>query len=282
MQTKICFLQKFALFFCLVFNLLSCTSEIENSPWNVPPVPVVLSIITPNQPIQVFVGKSFDDKPLSTQFAAPKVFVAEKDSSWIELQKSTADSTVFIDLQRKQTVVAGKTYLLRVEYMDKIIAAQTTLPNESAVITNASCVIVSTEAGGSVNGANFTANLCALNVQVKLPANPALGCYLTAFSHPVNALPFLSFETYQDTGYKVDKNISSFEMKIITVDPALKKFRVAEFVRSNMFDSDDITELLASYGGIYPNYSNIQNGIGIFGSFVVSSKLVFVSSQTKH
>jgi hypothetical protein len=282
MQPKICFLQKFALLFCLVFKLLSCTSEIENPPWDVEPVPVVFSVITPDQAVQVYVGISYSSNELPGIYTSPRVFIAEKDSAWKELQKSTTDSTVFIDLQRKQTILPGKTYMLRVEYMDKIITAQTTLPNESAVITNASCVIVSTEAGGSVNGTNFTSNLCALNVQVKLPANPAYGCYLTAFSNPVNALPFLSYNTYLDPAFQIDKAVSSFQLNIVTVDAALKKFRLAEFVSSNMFDSDDITELLATYGGVYPDYSNIQNGIGLFGSFVVSSKNVFVTSQTPH
>jgi hypothetical protein len=52
---------------------------------------------------------------------------------------------------------------------------------------------------------------------------------------------------------------------------------MAELDSSMMFDSDDITTVIGSYGGIRPSFSNIKNGVGIFSSFVISSKLIFVT-----
>ena len=46
-----------------------------------------------------------------------------------------------------------------------------------------------------------------------------------------------------------------------------------------MFDSADVTEVLASHGGVYPAFSNIQNGVGLFGSFLINGKLISVTQK---
>jgi len=65
----------------------------------------------------------------------------------------------------------------------------------------------------------------------------------------------------------------------VTVDPYLKTFLLAQSVSSNMFDSADVTEVLASYGGVYPAFSNIQNGVVLFGSFLINGKLISVTQK---
>jgi len=54
---------------------------------------------------------------------------------------------------------------------------------------------------------------------------------------------------------------------------------LAESVNSNMFDSNDIVDVLGSYGGVYPAFSNIENGVGVFGSFVKKSRLIIVTNK---
>jgi len=261
--------------------LSSCSEDIKNPPWDIKVVPVVFSVITPDQKVQVYVGKSYsgnEDSDIATD-SIPSVFISEKDSAWVELERSEIDSTLFIDTKALLKVNMGKTYLLKVDYLGKTIFAQTSLPTESGIITDGECMIVDSNAGGSTNGSNFTSNICALNVHVKLPANNDYGCYLTAFSDRINGLPFLSSEDYLDANFTISKEISSFQLNIITVDPNLKKFILAQSVSSNMFDSEDITDVLASYGGVYPSLSNIQNGVGLFGSFLINNKIISVTKK---
>ena len=263
------------------FLFISCSVEIENSPWEVDVVPVVFSVITPAHPVQVYVGKSYsgNDDLQNDINSTPRVYVSEKDSAWIELERSTKDSTLFIDNKSFLSVNMGKTYSLKVVSLGKTVFAQTTVPVENGIITDGKCVIVSGDAGGSTNGANYTSNLCTLNVHLKLPANKEYGCYLTAFSDRIDGFPFLSSEDYLNTNFTISKKISSFQLNIVTVDPYLKKFMLAESVSSNMFDSNDITEVLASYGGIYPTFSNIRNGAGLFGSFSIEGKSILVTQK---
>lgn len=259
----------------------SCSEEIINPPWNVEVVPVVFSVITPAQEVQVYVGKSYSGNENSDMavYSTPHVYVSKKGGSWVELERSEKDSTLFIDSKGSLRVDMSKTYLLKVEYMGKMVYAETTLPTESGIITDGECVIVSNSAGGSNNGGNYTSNLCALNVHMKFPANTEYGCYLTAFSDRIDGFPFLSSENYLNANFTLSKEISSFQLNIVTVDANLKKFMLAESVSSNMFDSDDITEVLASYGGVYPAFSNIQNGVGLFGSFLINCKSISVTQK---
>lgn len=258
---------------------ISCSIAIEDSPWEVDVVPVVFSVITPAHQVQVFVGKSYSgNEDLKKEvYSTPRVYVAEKDSAWIELERSTKDSTLFIDNKSLLSVNMGKTYLLKVESLGKTVFAQTTVPVENGTITDGKCVIVSGDTGGTTNGTNSSSNLCTLNVHLKLPANKEYGCCLTAFYERIDGFPFLSSEDYLNTNFTISKKISSFQLNIVTVDPYLKKFMLAESVSSNMFDSNDITEVLASYGGINPTFSNIRNGAGLFGSFSIDGKIILVT-----
>lgn len=269
--------KSFKVLFILLIGMLlfpSCSEDIENPPWNVEVVPIIFSVITPLQVVQVYVGKSFSEKDDSviTPYSIPHVYVSEKDSAWIELQSSENDSTLFVDTKGSIKVEMGKTYLLKVESLGKTVYAQTTLPTEGGKIIDGECMIVS----NSDTGTSYSSNLCVFNVHLKLPSNNGYGCYLTAFSDQINSMPFLSSEDYLDANFSVPNGISSFKLNIVTVDPYLKKFMLAENVSSSMFDSDDITDVLTSYGGVYPAFSNIQNGVGLFGSFLIADKMISI------
>jgi len=241
---------------------------------------VVFSVITPAQKVQVYVGASYSASETNKVFyATAKVFVSQKDSAWVQLESNVKDNSIFIDTKGLLKIEKGNTYLLKVETLGKTVYAQTTLPTEGGYITHGECVIVSSNAGGSVNGGDFTSNLCALHLQLNLPNNNEYGCYLTAFSDRIDGIPFLSSSIYLENNFTILKGIRSFEINTVTVDPNLKRFLLAESVSSNMFDSDDVTEVLASYGGVYPAFSNIQNGVGLFGSFLINGKLISVTQK---
>jgi hypothetical protein len=250
-------------------------SAIENPPWNNEPVPVIYSILTPDQPIQLYLGKSYSENDTVNKCPYPeaKVYICRDDSVWVRLRRSDKDSTIFTDSSSLLKVVKGAMYSLRIELNDRIVHAQTTIPNESGEIIDGECIVTSENVGG-----NYTQNRCNLNIKYILPT--ANSCYLTALSNRIGTTPFLTGESFQYANFFISYDTGSVDINIITVDSALKKFMLSELDSSMMFDSDDITTIIGSYGGIHPSFSNIKNGIGIFSSFVISSKLIFVTHLT--
>lgn len=274
MQPKILFILLASVIF-----LYGC-SAVEDSPWNNNPVPVVYSIITPDQPIQLYLGKSYseNDTVNTCPYPEAKVYVCGDDSVWVEMKRSEKDSTIFIDSSGLLKVIKGATYLLRIDLNDLTVHAQTTVPKELGEITDGECIVTSDKEGGDTNGHNYTQKRCNLNLSYLLPTNNS--CYLTAFSNRIGTTPFLTGDNLQYGDFLIPYDSTSVSVNIITVDSALKKFMMSELDSSMMFDSDDITSIIGSYGGVRPSFSNIKNGVGIFSSFVISSKLIFVIQLT--
>ena len=260
--------------------ILSGCSAVEDPPWNNEPVPVVYSVLTPDQPIQLYLGKSYseNDTVNSCPYPEAKVYVCGDDSVWVEMKRSEKDSTIFIDSSGFLKIVKGGTYSLRIDLKDRTVHAQTTVPNELGEITDGECIVISDKEGGNTNGNNYTDKRCNLHLKYILPT--ANSCFLTAFSDRIGTTPFLTGDNLQFGDFFIPYDSGSVTVNIITVDSALKKFMMSELDGSMMFDSDDITSIIGTYGGIRPSFSNIKNGVGIFSSFVISSKLIFVTQLT--
>jgi len=262
-----------------VIFLYGC-SVVEDSPWNNEPVPVVYSVLTPDQPIQLYLGKSYseNDSVKTCPYPESKVFVCGDDSVWVEMKRSEKDSTIFIDSSGLLKVVKGGTYSLRIDLKDRTVHAQTIIPNELGEIISGECIVTSDNEGSNTNGNNYTQKRCNLHLNYSLPT--ANSCYLTAFSNKIGTTPFLTGDNLQYGNFFIPYDSVSVTINIITVDWVLKKFMMSELANSMMFDSNDISSIIGSYGGVRPSFSNIKNGVGIFSSFVISSKSIFVTQLT--
>ena len=266
------------LFASIPILLFSGCIETVEAPWNTNPIPVVYSIITPGQKVQVYIGKSFNENDTSKTIPYPeaKVYVCGPDSAWVELVKREGNAAIFVDTIHSLSVVKGKTYSLRVELKDETLHAQTTVPTEMGIITQAESFFPFTtgsNAGIYDNGVLIPAKLGVINVKYTLPDNKEYGCYLGAFSKMIENSSYLSSESYQNQYFYCPYDSSSFVLSLITVDPFLKKFRVAENIQ--FMQSEDLPSLIMGhYGGVRPAFSNIQNGVGLFGSFVTNNKTV--------
>ena len=257
---------------CLSIFFNSCALKTEPSPWNEEVVPVVFSIITPGEEVQVYVGTSYSEYTTTNHYTPSKVFISEKDSSWIELnaQDSAVYSTNNIHIK------SGSTYLLKVETGTETVYAQTTVPTQDAEIIDGKCIRVSNTTDDNVN---VSADNCMLKVQLRFSENKEYGYYLTAFSNVIASFLFSGSETFELPNFWVERKISAFNIQMTTVDPNLKKFLRAVEIQSSTFDGRDISFILTLYGGNYPAYSNITNGVGLFGSFVKSNKLIYVTNN---
>jgi hypothetical protein len=269
------------LFILFVTVILYGCSAVENPPWNNNPVPVVYSILTPDQPIQLYLGKSFsgNDSLNNCPYPEAKVYVCGGDSAWVELKRSEKDSTIFIDNSELLKVVKGGTYSLRIDLKDRTVHAQTIIPNELGEITSGECIVTSDKEGSITNGHNYSQKRCNLQINYSLPTTSS--CYLTAFSNRIGTTPFLTGNYFQYSNFLIPFDSVSVAINIITVDLVLKRFMMSEMAGSMMFDSNDITSIIGSYGGVYPSFSNIKNGVGIFSSFMISSKTISVTQLTQ-
>jgi len=263
----------------LLFSITSCIETLD-APWNTEAVPVAFSVITPGHPIQVYLGKTFieTDTTHTNIYPEARVFVCGDDSAWVELTRKSAESAIFSDIENKMAVEKGKTYSLKVELANQTLRAQTSVPNESGVITRAECIVTDTTSFSSSYGIRNVHG--ALHVNYSLPANKQLGCYLYANSREVGYMAYLSGENIQENYFYCYKDSASFLLNLITMDPFLKKFRITTSI-NELQSSDFLSAILGSYGGVRPTFSNIQNGTGLFGSFITESKKVDVTVIAK-
>jgi hypothetical protein len=263
----------------LIVLLSSCVrTEVEEIHWTTESVPMVFSVITPDHRVELYLGKSNFTKNASTPIPYPeaKVYLCGQDSLWIELKLQSADHSIYVDTDNKMQIEKGKTYSLRIELTGKTLHAHTTVPVDGATIAEASCLISASAepSNGSQSG--------SLNVKVNLPKNKEYGLYLSAFSKVIGYTGSLSTGTYQNFDFLYPDDISSFTLNLITMDPYYKKFQLSETVNSGQsFDSDFITIITSTFGGVLPPYSNIENGMGLFGSFITDSRQVMVTTQLK-
>ncbi len=239
---------------------------------------MVFSVISPDHRVEVYLGKSNFTKNASTPIPYPeaKVYLCGQDSLWIELKLQSADHSIYVDADNLMHIEKGLTYFLRIELTDKNLHAQTTVPVDGATIAEASC-IVSTSAEASTG--NQTGSL---KVKINLALNKEYGFYLSAFSAIIGYTGALSTGSYQNYKFLYPDDISAFTLNLITMDPYYKKFLLSETVNSGQsFDNDFMTIITSTFGGVLPSYSNIENGVGLFGSFITDNRLVTVTTQTE-
>lgn len=268
--------------FLSVLLFCGCT-QTEDAPWNNETVAVVYSLISPNNQVQVYLGTTYQtgDSALLKTISKARVFICGADSVWLELYRLADTSSVFVDSDKSFPIGLGKTYYLKVELTDRTLHAQTTVPNEAGKIMLAKCLIPHVDnhsAGIQIDGKSYDAHVGTLDAKFSLPVSKSVGCYLSAFGQEIGDAPYLTTATIQDQEFYLPKEFSTFPLNLITVDANFKKFRIAQNI-DEMQSSTDVSAIIGSYSGVRPVFSNIQNGIGLFGSFVVDSLIVHADIQ---
>jgi hypothetical protein len=251
---------------------------------------VVYSILAPGEPVQIYLNKTVNsifpvDK---SPYPEAKAFICGPDSNWIELMRAKADTTVFIDSKNLVTIERGKTYSLKVVLSNTTVRAQTTIPTDPATINQVICTPLKPEPNYSysvlINGKWVSGNNNYLRVSYSPPKNSDCGYFFEAFSQGIfSNTPFPFNGNTLETNYFVTlPDSTSFLLKLITTDPFLNKYKAA--IGINSYQSQNATwttAILLSYGGVLPQFSNITNGVGLFGSYVTESKRVAIIKPTE-
>lgn len=276
-KSNVSILSLFLLFFsgCVRYEVLEM-------PWNSTAVPMVYAVISTNHPVELYLGKTNFVKDIDNKIPYPeaRVFICGPDSAWVELQLASADTSKYVDKDHLLSVTGGKTYYLRIELSDKTLHAQTSVPGEGAKIIEATCVVQ--VGNNSGNGQSSGMNLSTLKVSYSLPQNKDCGIYLSALSQEIGYIGLMDTGFYQNNEFRFPISDTVFTLNLITVDPNLKKLRLAETINYTQSpDNDFITAITSVFGGVLPAYSNIENGMGLFGSFSTDSQLVMITQQTE-
>lgn len=268
-------IKKHHLSIVMILLLLNSCGRIiqEDVLWQPDNLPVVFSVISPTQRIQVSLSRTFlkNNSTDTIRYDSAKVYVKSEHSNWIELTKPSQDVAMFWDALDEVKVLEGNTYSLRVELPDITLAAKTTVPHQKAEILEASFVL---DKDVPEESDYFRGTLKA-----HLSIQPDTYCILLAMSdYLMNVRSTFLQQEYLSHQFSVPATALSFELKLIIFDPFLAKFWAAKQISSlQHFSEGDFSVLMGAYNGLLPDYSNIENGIGLFGSYLIIKDTVTVN-----
>jgi len=274
------------IYFLLLVFVASCgNTEIVDAPWNVEPVPVVYSVISPNESVELILKQTYNSNypSLKNPYSEAKVFICGADSNWVELLRIKADTCVFKDVQQKIIIEKGKTYSLKLELSNRTVRAQTTVPLTNAIINDVVCYNINSVSGAvNISGTYVPATFNYLSVHYTLPSVKDFGFALSAFDKQQLGLTDLSGNNYVSNEFPCPEDSSSFILKLTTMDANLKKYQLALAIANSQGQPQvSIVEaVIGTFGGVLPQFNNIVNGVGIFGSSVTDSKRVGVINKT--
>lgn len=280
-------LKKYPIYVLFFAMLTSCANSIiEDAPWNNTPVPVVFSILSPNEAVQVYLYRTYnkDIPAVKNPYPEAKVYVCGSDSVWIELTRLSSDTTIFEDSKKMLIIKMGKTYSLKVELNDRTLHAQTTIISEPALIANANCVFSGYTYNSYIRD-SFpkhvldTININDLTVKFSLPGNVDCEYWFSAFSEQIYGNRFPNQGSFQANDFGAPKDSTTFTLKLITVDPNLNRYLSSQSISTTSESysyNSPVLALIQSFGGVLPQFSNIVNGVGLFGNTVSDSKRVTI------
>ena len=280
-------MKKLPIYIFFLTLLASCAnSELEIAPWNNTPVPVVFSILSPTEPVQVYLYRTWNENyPLvKNPYPEAKVYLCGVDSNWVELTRLSPDSCIFGDIQKKLIVETGKTFFLKVVLSDRTIHAQTTVIPDPARITTANCVFTGKTQQrwivGTFPDMKFdTVNINSLVIKYSATANRDYGYEFSSSSEMIWGTMLQNEGIFQTSNFVSGRDTSSVTIKLTTFDPTCYKYQKAQEINSlssGYSYNSPVLALIQSFGGVLPKFSNIVNGVGLFGNSVTDSVRVVI------
>jgi len=269
----------------LALFLSSCGQiEMVESPWDQSSTPFMYSVITPSEPVLVFLGQNdvTEDSIKTIQYPDAKVFFCEEGGSWVELVRLENDSNYFTT--DRIIVTKGKTYQIKIELGDgKLpLTAKTTVPTVAAQISNASYSVYDTTTWFAGIGIAWEG---LFEAEWNVLAEKEYGYLLYDCIGLNNFVQGEEKCTSNIPDLFYPKDSVNFKLYLATTDINLKKW-----IRNKQIQDNQIFEpgmlffdvALSSFGGISPNFSNVENGIGLFGSYLLEEKTFKITTNETH
>jgi hypothetical protein len=274
------------IYFLFAILAVSCENfHTVDAPWDSDPIPVVFSILSPDTPVQVYLNQTCNGNNVAVKnpYTEAKVFICGPDSNWTELTRLKPDTSIFVVAGNTFTIEKGKTYSLKVELNNKTIHAQTTIPAIGGIIEEALCSYKpgsqDSYYGVLINREMVEANGFPIKVTCKLPTDKDYGYDLSAFSNADFSLIYFNNNVYEYNGFACPKDSSTFMLRLYTLDPNFKKYQTESLiVEMEDFGGNPLAAIIQKFGGVLPQFSNIENGVGLFSCYVTDSTRVNVTN----
>lgn len=269
-------------FIVSIILFTSCVnSTLETAPWNNAQVPVVFSILTPDETVKAYLGKTYNQyiQAEKTPYPEAQVFICGADSNWVQLTRITPDTTFFEDAHHKLVVEMGKSYNLKIVLKNSIVRASTTIVDKGAVIKNLDCEIVKSYKDSSdwifENGVMIAANTLKFSAKFDLPTDNKIYYINWSNSNKYDNILVDGNSFTTTTTERFDSTY--FTLKLYTFNDIFSKYIVAQNVNKlcqNYSGNSPLIAIIENFGGIQPSFSNIVNGVGLFGSATMDKKRV--------
>lgn len=264
------------LLLCSTLFLSSCSQiELVESPWDQSKEPFVYSVITPGMPVKVYLEPSIP-------YPDAKVFFIEEGGLLTELTRCENDSNYFS--ADSILVTKGKTYQIKIELGDgkSPLTAKTTVPTVAAQLSNASYLVNDTTTWFVGSGIAFEGIFKAGWDVIK---DKDYGYLLYSCLETIDFVQGENNCTSNITDLFYPMDSVNFKLYLATTDIYLKKWIQNKRIQDNQaFDSGMffLDVVLSSFGGVSPNFSNVENGIGLFGSYLMEGKTFKINFDETH
>lgn len=259
--------------------------HLVEAPWDTDPIPVVFSILSPDAPVQVYLNQTCNGNNVAVKnpYTEAKVFICGADSNWTELIRLKPDTSVFVVAGNSFLIKKGKTYSLKVELKNKTIHAQTTIPTVGGTIEKAVCIYKTASQdsyyGVLINHEFVEVNGFPIKVTCKLPTDKDYGYDLSAFRNADIRLISFNNNVYEYNAFACPKDSSTFMLRLYTMDPYFKKYQTEGLiVEMEDFGGNPLGAIIQKFGGVLPQFSNIENGVGLFSNYVTDSLRVNITN----
>lgn len=272
------------LFGLLALALVSCVRvEVLDAPWDETPQPVLFAILSPSNPVQVFLGmtNTVNDSVLSQCYPEAALYLRRDQGAWVALIRQPGTNTFSLTHDSLLTIKQGVTYELKAVLGQGLpeLTGVTTVPAEAARIASASFVVTDTTVRSTYKGDAVQGRL---QVQWNKLDEQEGGCHLTDDTgESFDVVEGQTTCTVRVNDYLLPKAAGSLTLWLTTTDAHLDAYlKTVDLVQS--FDNLSgrvITDILNAYAGVLPAFSNIDQGVGLLGSCMQDS---FNVKRTNH
>lgn len=244
---------------------------------------VVFGFLTPGNSVLIRVGKtqpfgSAEYKASDFHVNDAAVSIRNDDGLERQLEPVATQPGLFKLSQTGFPIRPGQTFHLQVRAPSfETVSATTTVPAEKAVWRSVSVNGLFDESYGGLtyelNGSWASVNDSARGVS-----------YGVAFIYSYDEAKILQYENEgirpTNDGYVVKRDIyfynnSGTDVALITRDKHYGEFsRVSELTNEvlNYFENAEFADIISGFKGVIPQGSNVQNGLGVFGSYLIESR----------
>jgi hypothetical protein len=245
---------------------------------------VVYSTITPNKDITVFVGRTISSSITDSTIAIDSVYLFDADvflynKNWddsIQLQLTNDTISYYSCLQTDVELKKGETYTLSVSVVGyPSVSASTTIPENATVWDEDWDTSTVTD---EIDGAYFKANVYTGTWKIPsenqyqfVSTNLFFDSSFLIYDYQVDYDTKDSIAIFESESFSCSWSNYSIYFSLVTADETFYKY-IENYIFYNEITEDihynNNGIYMDLFRGIMPEYTNIDGGYGIFGSYL--------------